>query len=60
MLRSFHLTKATLHTASWSSGEKRFFVCEKDIVESTGVLPLNKSHGNPEIRDFLQRVDVEI
>jgi hypothetical protein len=59
MLRSFHLTKATLHTASWSSGGKRFFFCEKDIVESTSVPRLNRTHRNSATRDFLQKVDAE-
>jgi hypothetical protein len=59
MLRSFHLTKATLHTASWSSGGKRFFFCEKDIVESTGVPPLKRLRRNPALKNFLQRVDAE-
>jgi hypothetical protein len=59
ILRSFHSTKATLHTASSNFYGKRFSADEKGIVENTGILPLNSTLRNPAIRDFLQRVDAE-
>jgi hypothetical protein len=59
ILPSFLALTSKIHTASWSSDEKRFFFCEKDIVESTSVPRLNRTHRNSAIRDFLQKVDAE-
>jgi hypothetical protein len=58
-LPSFLSPITSLHIASWSSGEKRFSVCEKDTVENTGILRPDKRFHMLEAVGFLQKVDAE-